>query len=108
MLAQKRLLNKQRPIRLQRLSKLLRHGFMQPPMKVQRRIHTLRLDRLQSLDRRLEHLRRVQPAHILGRVHLHGLEPLGQTRLGGALDVGGPVAADPGVDGYAVAHFAAQ
>jgi hypothetical protein len=50
----------------------------------------------------------VEPAEILGAVHLHCGEALPDARAGSIGNVGGAIATDPGIDRDAIAHPSAQ
>ena len=62
----------------------------------------------QALDRVVETRRAIEPAEILGAVHLDRPEALRLARRGGFRDIGGAIAADPRIDVDAFAHLPAQ
>lgn len=69
-LRQERLLDEQGPVGLQEADQLLRHGLMHAPVEVDAHVHAQGLNGLDTLDARVEGGGRVEPAHVLGGVHL--------------------------------------
>lgn len=75
-LGQQRLLDEQRSVRLERPRELLGHGLVHAAVEVDAGVHAEGSHRLDALDAAGHGGRRVEPAQVLGRVHLHCREAL--------------------------------